>query len=910
MSETNSKIIQYYKSCYQADARDLQLMNFFGAKIEEERLLDDSDLISGKNILYPISTEWGKSIDTNLSIYGQEKGLYAFSLFLIGKYNVAGRNRKVMAPLIIHPLELQEIDEVYYLSIKEGHHIFNPFFFQLANTEGSSVEAKEEFHEKINHDFIHFDDCVFISDIVKKHFNNIDAEALLKYPDLLSTEELNEIKNKHKGNNYLLLPACGVGLMAKSFGNRGIHEEMDKLTKSPSYSSPIQHLFQTNKIKKEEKGKKEKRLVYSPVLLSHAQAEICRNATSENLSVIIGPPGTGKSFTIAAIACDALAHGKTVLLASKNNQAVDVVADKLENEMRISQLAIRAGRKDYLKKLKGEVEAVLYKMGGTHLVATTALENKLLKLNLEISALEEKIKKREINELNKGQFLVDKNKRLHYWRKKILKYKEKNKLLINDLFVEYYDLLKGRNHLLNNLLNRWILNAKRDVLKNDKNGLRIFHKALKSRNGTKREELFDQINLHNLLVAFPVWLVNFQDIHNVLPLQKELFDLVIIDEASQCDTASALPILQRGKHAVIVGDPKQLRHISFLSNFEQKNIRKKYELESFPKELLDYRNTSVLDLALESIQDNSQVQALSEHYRSQPDIISFSNEKFYNNNLKIMTACPAKEKQKNVFLHHVNGKKLKDGSNKEEADAILEQVLSIIEQDKDINNKLCHSIGILSPFRGQVDYIQKQVQEKLNLFDIEKHKILIGTPHSFQGEEKDVMFISFTIDKNTSGNVLRYIEKSDVFNVSITRAKNQQNIFISCQKKEIKHIGLLYQYIDSISQDLIETKTPEFKIKEEFMKEVVFELKKMKLEKILTHHQVASLDLDIVVVNKGKTKTIDLVGFPGAYQDIYHLEYYRLLSRMNIKVYPLSYSQWVFQKEIVLSSLRDFLKVQ
>src|SRR5262249_22291648 len=88
---------------------------------------------------------------------------------------------------------------------------------------------------------------------------------------------------------------------------------------------------------------------------------------------------------------------------------------------------------------------------------------------------------------------------------------------------------------------------------------------LRARTGGKQEDLFNKIDLEVLLTAFPVWLVNLSDIHDVLPLKRELFDLAIIDEATQCDIASCLPILYRARRAVIVADPNQLRHLSFPS---------------------------------------------------------------------------------------------------------------------------------------------------------------------------------------------------------------------------------------------------------------------------------------------------------------------------------------------------------
>jgi superfamily I DNA and/or RNA helicase len=65
--------------------------------------------------------------------------------------------------------------------------------------------------------------------------------------------------------------------------------------------------------------------------------------------------------------------------------------------------------------------------------------------------------------------------------------------------------------------------------------------------------------------VMPGWAVTSLSAKGRVPFESGLFDLVVIDEASQCDIASVLPLLFRAKRAVIIGDPQQLRHISRLT---------------------------------------------------------------------------------------------------------------------------------------------------------------------------------------------------------------------------------------------------------------------------------------------------------------------------------------------------------
>jgi superfamily I DNA and/or RNA helicase len=93
-------------------------------------------------------------------------------------------------------------------------------------------------------------------------------------------------------------------------------------------------------------------------------------------------------------------------------------------------------------------------------------------------------------------------------------------------------------------------------LDNRRSELVKFNQAIRARSSGKQADIFDSINPQRLLRAFPVWLVTADTLHRILPLRQELFDLVLIDEATQCNIAAALPALYRAKRALIVGDAK------------------------------------------------------------------------------------------------------------------------------------------------------------------------------------------------------------------------------------------------------------------------------------------------------------------------------------------------------------------
>ncbi len=119
-----------------------------------------------------------------------------------------------------------------------------------------------------------------------------------------------------------------------------------------------------------------------------------------------------------------------------------------------------------------------------------------------------------------------------------------------------------------------------------------------------------------------------------------MFDLVIVDEASQCDVASALPLLYRARRAIVCGDPKQLRHLSWLREDRQAALASQHGLTASQRSQWNYRTHSLLDVVNGALPSQDDVVLLDEHYRSLPQIIEFSNRRFYGQALRIMTKRP------------------------------------------------------------------------------------------------------------------------------------------------------------------------------------------------------------------------------------------------------------------------------
>lgn len=899
-------LVDYFKSCYQSDYRAINLLNFYSTKVEHPLILDSAELLQGKILEYPVSTDWGEKVDKHLAVYSKEQALYCCSFFMFGEMTIAGKKQKIVAPLYLHTAELKEEDKVFYISIDIENPIINPTILQAAENIQSGF--LENLTRKLPKEFIQFDQVFEIEKVLKEFFPKLNSSKIENYPNLWTNKMLKDLQKERKENApFVIVPACGIAMLNKPTGSRGILNELGKMVEGNDFSIPLHEIF----------GKPKQKISFPkidltvPIVLNKSQENILQSAFANHLTLAIGPPGTGKSFTIAALAVEFMSQGKSVLIASKNNQAGNVIADKIEKDFGLNGIVIRAGKKDYKKILQKRLENLLRGIG---LVWTsdTRKEDLLDKVKNQVKTLaeyENQIILQTKEEIKRGDFLFQYNDSFF---QKIKMYFLTNKMkketpLWKNMFLLEDELLQ-RNHNLKRLIRVRFYHFLNQALNKWRGEIQDLVKALKARTGNRKESIFEEINFAKILKALPIWVANSTDINKVLPLQKELFDIVIIDEATQCDIASSLPILQRGKSAVIVGDPKQLRHMSFLSQAKQNQLIEQFEVGNRDAEQLDYRNQSLLDMVSDSIKSQKQVHFLNEHFRSMPDIIQFSNTHFYDGKLDVMTACPATLLRQHAFLHSVNGQRTKTGYNKKEADSIFEMVKTIIDEEKNLDVNLCQSIGILSPFRDQVDYLQRQVLKLFSAEEMDRHGVLIGTPYVFQGEEKEVMFLSFALDDESHPAAFNYLNREDVFNVSITRARSLQYVFISFSSGKIKNDSLLARFIYGLKNY---NSTPTFlkqKKVDSFLEEVIENIRSFGIKEWHIAFPIAGTEIDLVVVNEGKTFCIDLIGFPGEFETALPIERWRMLERVGLSTFTLPFSAWYFDKEKCVGALRDFLK--
>lgn len=738
---------------------------------------------------------------------------------------------------------------------------------------------------------------------------------------------------------------------------------------------------------KSSKDKKELKdfAACTPLSLSDSQEEVIRKIEQNPLLAVYGPPGTGKSQTIVNLVAHLVANGKTVLVASRMDKAVDVVAQRL-NELGAPFLALRAGRLNYQKQLSfqlqdliankididtGYDDAIMVDVDDMHqlLAAIKELESKCEKIISFEKEWHDVIGKRQAleNDLGEKEYIKKKLKKDEIEQIKtvltsIEKNLEKSGIFTNisntlnamklkkilglhslpndpeaimrlslELQAAEMDcearIIETRIHKIGNIhqLLSQIKQLKKkqkvlavDILKNKRREslkgllrdqvkrqrLIIHTKAIVERKKNLQNRLLEEEDFTPLLEAFPCWCVTTYAVSGSLPMKSGLFDVAIIDEASQCDIASCFPILFRAKKAVIVGDDKQLSHLSFLEKAKEQSFLSQYNIPDKYQLMWRFRTNSMFDLA--NYYSTNPV-LLDEHFRSYYPIIQFSNQEFYGNRIRIMT----KDSGTNdvLELHRVmDGKVDSDATrNMPECEAVLKRVHELILEDEG-NDEHPVSIGIISPFRGQVDLIQKALCKVLTETTIRKHQIEVGTAHTFQGDERDVMILSWAVAENSFVQSLTFLQKPNLFNVAITRARKKLITYISRDPKELPS-GLLKDFLEYVQRYIDSAKTDEFqknKFKNSF-EQTVAQAFVMEGFDVKAGIETAGVYPDMILKDElGNEVIIEIDGVEDNQKsNISDIKKQTILERAGYKVTRISFREWEHSSQACIDRVKQ-----
>ena len=888
-SSAFSGVCRYFHDCFAADARGGMLTNVLDKHQAEYLTFADSFevLLTGQIDRLEVNLSTGVTAQNAADVNRREKFLIYGSIFLVGRSRASGNRRgeQYCAPLLYWPAHIDQEGSQAFMSIDlEEQRINFPLLASLIDAEND--EQAQAYAEVIlsqvpsapfeNEDLREF--AAVVSELIPE-LRTDDLEA---FPHLQNQEALEDLLESPPQ----LLCASAMALVRRPTEARGVLTELQEMASRGTLSTPLAAIFGDAALPMKEPSlprEAEHRPILSGAELSQAQTRVLRRAEHRPLTLVIGPPGTGKSFTIAQLILDAVARGQTVLLSSKMNKAVDVVVEKLMPHLGSLTVILRGGDRRYRGELKqfldnlfdgtgapikprpGEIEMFEERL--------RAVDAELAELDAEIAALlaEERewsqtysrlvrLGEPTYNEDEAAALGPDELRRVHAELQRLESVRlpivswaaaRKRRQLtmelaeqlgipagrlrevpriaereatradladveaelnrhdeLNALLTRHARLRADRGALVGELLATRRRDALADALRLNRRTLALYKTALEARSTAEQDKIFAELDFRALLRTFPIWAVTNPHAAELLPLDREMFDLVVIDEASQCDVASALPLLFRGRRAIVCGDPKQLRHLSFLREDRQAALASQHGLSASQRSQWNYRTHSLLDVVNGALPSQDDVVLLDEHYRSLPQIIEFSNQRFYGEALRVMTRRPDTIGLRSVELRKVNGKRRKEGYNPEEVEAIVKEIERIAraEVKKDARDKL--SIGVLSPFRDQVNFLERTLAQRLKPRVREDHDVIIGTAHTFQGDERDVMLLSFCADPGSHRSSLTFMNQENLFNVAVTRARRRQVIFTALDPRNLPPNHLLAEYL-TYAADCLESEKPE-----------------------------------------------------------------------------------------------------
>lgn len=570
--------------------------------------------------------------------------------------------------------------------------------------------------------------------------------------------------------------------------------------------------------------KLESELIF-PFEANAAQIKAVKNALKYDISCIQGPPGTGKTQTILNILANLLVRNMKVAVVAGNNEATRNVHEKIEKEG-IHGIDAYLGNKENIKQFfLGKRE--LPEFGEIHKIEINNGSIKSLSekaLNIYDCRLRSAELQHLINEYSVEQNINDKiySKQKSCVSENLQNYnKPSNKILNLTAFLEILSqkkkiglLNKAKLHLKYGLKSKYVINDIKgsiDFLQNKFYKIKLqelreendkINEYLTQNDSEEVLNLYRQQSMYIFKKKMAEYYSKFSD-YSVSPQDRlfrfdkiserypviystthalhycsgdYLFDYVIMDESSQVDLISAVIAMSCAKRIVFVGDQKQLPHV-----IKNKNLRPLEDLflrYSLPK-YFNYAKYSILKSVSEQYENELPCVLLNEHYRCDPLIIEFCNKRFYKDELIVQT----KHTEGNGIewvsdqSHSANGT-----INENQVKIINEKILPKIQGE---------NVGIVAPYRKQVELIAEKVQD---------NSVLVDTIHKFQGKERDVMVLSTVVDKirfYEDEEKTDFLNNENLINVAISRAKKKLYVIAS---KEITHqegclLNDLYRYV-------------------------------------------------------------------------------------------------------------------
>ena len=569
----------------------------------------------------------------------------------------------------------------------------------------------------------------------------------------------------------------------------------------------------------------------APLLSNQSQEEALERLRREPLTIVTGPPGTGKTQLVVNAVTNAWLDGDKVLVTSTNNGAVDVAVERAEQDIG-GGLLVRTGRRVEREQVPGRITAALdraKKEEGDPAEARAALRRSA----------------------DERAALMEKLTRLDRLDDELLSVVEEMETTRSDLAAVVQTLWSGGRaptppfdsgrigRRAERLLRAWFfrrlrarrlrrrlgcvetasleqiatwarLDGRRSTLNRRFEAGREEHRKLKAEVGdpaiaiSGRDRRWAEASLcairadsaarmrsgagrlgivgrsqaggpafrnivGNALPDLRGWACTALSAGSNFPLEAGLFDLVIVDEASQCSLAAVLPLAYRAKRLAAVGDPCQLQPIVPLGDGLLQTIAEEagFDSDDLRRRGIHHKSGSAY-LAFEYPAGKSAPPVLlNEHYRCHPHIARWFNRTFYNDELTVLTGVS--ERDRAILWQDVEGEAERPRSgtswcNRAEAGRATERLGDLLKSG--------WSVGVVTPYAAQAHLIEGLAQERFGRPMLDEAGFVCGTAHRLQGDERDAVLISPVLAPGMSGSSARWIERErNLLNVAVSRAR-------------------------------------------------------------------------------------------------------------------------------------------
>lgn len=365
-----------------------------------------------------------------------------------------------------------------------------------------------------------------------------------------------------------------------------------------------------------------------------------------------------------------------------------------------------------------------------------------------------------------------------------------------------------------------------------------------------RKERVVQQEMSRAQSAVPVWIMPLYKVSETIPSEFDSFDVVIVDEASQCDVRAFLA-LARGKKVIVVGDPEQISPAAVgIPEVEVQRLIKEFLSEIPGGHFFDLK-ASLYDIAKINFSGQGNLM-LREHFRCIPEIIQFSNELCYQGKILPLRNPPPVQRLEpvleNVFVEG-GCREGRQDINKPEARAVCEKLKQMVE-DPRYSEKTFGVIYLLGD--DQAKYIDSILDEYLTPEQQDAYNFRVGNAYAFQGDERDIMLLSMVVGSNDE-KILTALT-ADIyrqrFNVAVSRARDKLILFHSIRLEDLKNNEDLRYKLLNFVQNRTSPAREKAKVKDLFespFEEAVYDWLTERGYSITPQVQVGAKWIDLVV---------------------------------------------------------------